>query len=235
MTLMTGGAISGYCATGRRKNATPPRITNTIETHGGEDRPVDEEMRNAHALTPSVISTVAADLPPGRPRRLGALLLRRAPSGPGAPHQTVDDDAIVGPEPVLDDAQIVGRQLAERDIFLPRRVLLVDHDDEFARLLGADRGVRNQQRLVRRRARHAHAREHARREHAVGICEHSAAADRAGRAVDHVVDEVHAALVVEIALVDQLERDRDAGVAAGDVLAFASPAARSEDTRLHRR
>jgi len=31
-TLMTGGAISGYCATGRRKNATPPRITNTMET-----------------------------------------------------------------------------------------------------------------------------------------------------------------------------------------------------------
>ena len=32
MTLMTGGAISGYCATGRRVNATAPRITNTIET-----------------------------------------------------------------------------------------------------------------------------------------------------------------------------------------------------------
>ena len=31
-TLMIGGAISGYCATGRRENATTPRITNTIET-----------------------------------------------------------------------------------------------------------------------------------------------------------------------------------------------------------
>ena len=31
-TVMVGGAISGYCATGSRKNATPPRITNTIET-----------------------------------------------------------------------------------------------------------------------------------------------------------------------------------------------------------
>src|SRR5215510_5967130 len=30
--LMIGGAISGYCAIGRRKNATPTRITNTIET-----------------------------------------------------------------------------------------------------------------------------------------------------------------------------------------------------------
>ncbi len=31
-TLMIGGAISGYCATGRRKNETPPRMTNTIDT-----------------------------------------------------------------------------------------------------------------------------------------------------------------------------------------------------------
>ena len=31
-TLMTGGAISGYCATGRRAKATPPRITKMIET-----------------------------------------------------------------------------------------------------------------------------------------------------------------------------------------------------------
>jgi hypothetical protein len=31
-TLMIGGAISGYCATGRRENDTPPRMTKTIET-----------------------------------------------------------------------------------------------------------------------------------------------------------------------------------------------------------
>src|SRR5690349_7767875 len=32
LTLMIGGAISGYCAIGRRKKDTAPRITNTIET-----------------------------------------------------------------------------------------------------------------------------------------------------------------------------------------------------------
>ena len=31
-TVIVGGAISGYCATGRRQNATPPRITKTIDT-----------------------------------------------------------------------------------------------------------------------------------------------------------------------------------------------------------
>src|ERR1700739_1403108 len=31
VTVMVGGAISGYWATGSRKNDTPPRITNTID------------------------------------------------------------------------------------------------------------------------------------------------------------------------------------------------------------
>src|SRR5215472_19160824 len=31
-TLMIGGAISGYCATGSRANETTPRITKTIDT-----------------------------------------------------------------------------------------------------------------------------------------------------------------------------------------------------------
>jgi hypothetical protein len=31
-TLMIGGAISGYCATGSRANDTAPKITKTIET-----------------------------------------------------------------------------------------------------------------------------------------------------------------------------------------------------------
>src|SRR6202521_4995350 len=31
-TLMIGGAVSGYCATGSRENDTPPRITKMIET-----------------------------------------------------------------------------------------------------------------------------------------------------------------------------------------------------------
>ena len=32
VTLITGGAISGYCATGRRTKETAPRITNAMET-----------------------------------------------------------------------------------------------------------------------------------------------------------------------------------------------------------
>src|SRR5208282_6329159 len=32
VTLINGGAISGYCAIGSRENDTPPKITKTIET-----------------------------------------------------------------------------------------------------------------------------------------------------------------------------------------------------------
>ena len=103
-----------------------------------------------------------------------------------------------GGEAFLDHAQAVV-ELAERDVFLPRDAAVVDHQHEFARLLGADRRIGNEQRRVGRRAGHADAAEHAGREQAAGIGEHRAAADRAGGAVDGVVDEIHPAGVLEIA------------------------------------
>ena len=50
-----------------------------------------------------------------------------------------------GRDPVLDDAQIVVAQRSERDVFLHRGVVVADHQHEFADLLGADRGIRQQQ------------------------------------------------------------------------------------------
>jgi len=73
------------------------------------------------------------------------------------------DDAVAGRDAVLDHAQ-VSDQLTKRHIAQPRNVVLIDHVDEFARLLGADGGVGEHQRLIRRRGRHLDAREHARRE-----------------------------------------------------------------------
>ena len=184
-TLMIGGAISGYCATGRRMNDTPPRMTNTIDsTEAKIGRSMKKcEIRMARCFSSS---------PAGRRRRRGALLLRRDLWPGRARIRPLTTTRSSGLEPVLDDAQVAD-ELAERDVFAARGVLGIDHQHELAHLLGADRGVRHQQRLVGRRARHAHAPEHAGREHAVRIGEHRAAADRAGRAVDHVVDEVHRA------------------------------------------
>ena len=55
----------------------------------------------------------------GRRRRGAArLLLRRHLLARPHAHQAVDDDAVVGVEAVLDDAQIAVDQRAERDVFL---------------------------------------------------------------------------------------------------------------------
>ena len=133
--------------------------------------------------------------------------------------QSVDDETVIGPEARLDHPQIVGRHLPERHEALGDLVVGADDEDIFARLLAADGRVGREQRRIRRRGRHPHAGEHAGREHAVRIVEQGADANGAGRAVDHVVDEIHAAFVLEVGLVDELERDRNAGAAAGDVAA----------------
>ncbi len=97
----------------------------------------------------------------------------------------------------------------------------VDDEHELAALIGADRLVGHQQRLIGRRARHLDPREHAWREQRLGIGKLRPATDRAGRAVDHVVDEVHLPFVGEFLLVDQLERDRGAGIRVGHQLGGA--------------
>src|SRR6185312_12042481 len=89
--------------------------------------------------------------------RLRALLLGVYLGAGAGLHETVDDDAIVAAEPLLDDAQIVGGELPERHVFYARSVLIVDHNDIAARLLGADGDIGDQQAFVGRRTWHAHA------------------------------------------------------------------------------
>ena len=76
VTLMIGGAISGYCATGRRDERDPPEDHEHDRDNGGEDRPVDEEMRDPHRGF-SLVGFACG--------RGGALLLRRRPCCPAAP------------------------------------------------------------------------------------------------------------------------------------------------------
>src|SRR3984893_7335473 len=110
-TLMIGGAISGYCATGRRENDTAPRITNTIETTaakiGRSMNKCEMRMRAAPVLgwvVRLVFHRRAGRLGGGRDgvvRRLRPHLLADA----GA-HQAVDDDLVVGRDAGLDHPQV---------------------------------------------------------------------------------------------------------------------------------
>src|SRR6516162_6312524 len=71
-TLMIGGAISGYCAIGRRKNGTPPRMTKTIETTAAKiGRSIKKcEIRIAtHSTAPLIASRAKNDGNADRSRR----------------------------------------------------------------------------------------------------------------------------------------------------------------------
>src|SRR5882757_1804336 len=73
-TLITGGAISGYCATGRRVNATAPMITNTIES---TDAKIGRSMKKCDMRMGALSLVLGLGAGRGRGgRRRRALLLR---------------------------------------------------------------------------------------------------------------------------------------------------------------
>src|SRR4029079_15372256 len=94
-TLMTGGAISGYCATGRRVKATAPRITITIDTTAAK---IGRSMKKCEIRIP--VCLLRLGLRTGRPGGRCARLLRRDLLARPHAHQTVDDDAVIGCEPL---------------------------------------------------------------------------------------------------------------------------------------
>src|ERR1700761_578946 len=100
VTVMIGGAISGYCATGNRRNATPPRITNTIETTAAK---IGRSMKKCEMrITASTGFCLIAAL--GRRGRRVRFLGLYLDARPGV-HESVDDDAIRRRQTVGDDAQ----------------------------------------------------------------------------------------------------------------------------------
>src|SRR5215467_5724543 len=85
--LMIGGAISGYCAIGRRQNATAPRITNTIES---TDAKIGRSMKKCERRIGG--PSVRLRLRGGRRGLLFGLDLGTRARA----HQSVDDDPVVG-------------------------------------------------------------------------------------------------------------------------------------------
>src|SRR3984885_3980258 len=174
VTLIVGGAISGYCSTASRENDTPPRITKTIETTAAK---IGRSMKKCERRMASVGLRLIGRLV-GRRRGRALLLFRRDLHSRARAHQPVDDHAVGGGETVPDHPQAVF-ELRRGDVSLPGDAAIVDDQHIFARLLGADRRVGNEERGMRRRAGDTDAAEHAGREDAAGIVEHRAAADGA--------------------------------------------------------
>src|SRR6266446_10157954 len=103
VTLMIGGAMSGYWATGSRENDTAPRMTKTIETTaakiGRSIKKCDRRIRGSRSI--------GVDLRADGRRGSGARLLRRYLSTRARAHQAVDDDVVIGRQTLGDDAQAI--------------------------------------------------------------------------------------------------------------------------------
>src|SRR5258707_9793484 len=210
VTLPTGGAISGYWATGSRPTDTTPTMTKTIETTaakiGRSMKKWERRMRDSRSI--------GADVSAGGRRRSGARLLRRNPCAGASAHQAVHDDVVVGCQTLRDDAQAIDDR-TERDVFRLGDILRIDHQDELAHLLGPNGSLRHEQRVSGRCSRHPDPREHAGREPSMRVGEHGARADGARGAIDRVVDEIYLALVRKRRLTDELQLDRHSQPAVG--------------------
>src|SRR5258707_7144529 len=210
LTLHTGGAISGYWATGSRPLDTAPRMTKTTETTAAK---IGRSMKKWE-LRIRGSRSIGADLRAGGRRGSGARLLRRYLCAWARTHQAVDDDVVVGRQPLGDDAQTIDDR-SKRHVLRPRDILGVDYQHKLAHLLDPDGSVGHEQRVLGRCSRHPNTREHAGREPSIRVGEDGARTDGARGAIDRVVDEIHLALARKRRLIDELELDREGQPAVG--------------------
>src|SRR5437764_14659396 len=101
VTLMIGGAISGYCATGSRENETAPTITKMTDTTAAK---IGRSMKKCEMRIDPPLSLRLCLGAAGWRRLcfLGGDFLART-----HPHQSIDDDAVVGGNAILEHAQLV--------------------------------------------------------------------------------------------------------------------------------
>ena len=180
--LTVGGAISGILRD--RQRALHQRAGDREEDrqHRREDRPVDEEMREAHPASP----------PPARGRSDGSRPARAATVTPartnGLARPAITTRSVgVRPEAMTRSPQ---RHAAQCHRLGDDLVVLADGQHDLLRLVGHHRGIRDQQR-IERAAIEPQPPERAGRQEEVLVVEDRPAADRAGMRVDLVVDEIH--------------------------------------------
>src|ERR1700730_11745542 len=122
LTLTTGGAISGYWATGSRPTDTAPTMTKTMDTTAAK---IGRSMKKWERRMCGTRS-IGVDLRAGNRCRGDARSLRRNLCTRPRSHEAVDDDVVVGRQALGDDAQAIDHR-PERDVFRPGDILDVEH------------------------------------------------------------------------------------------------------------
>src|SRR5216683_1055527 len=129
LTLTTGGAISGYWATGSRPTDTAPTMTKTIETTAAK---IGRSMKKWEMRMGGPAVSIDAGPRIRDRRRVDVGSLGRDLDARARPHQAIDDDVVLGHE-AADDPQAVD-DWPEFDVFRPGDVLRVDDDRKSTRL-----------------------------------------------------------------------------------------------------
>ena len=116
--------------------------------------------------------------------------------------QAVDDHAVLRLQPLADHAQALVER-PERHRLCLHRVVVLDHENDLARLVGRDRRIRQQQRFIGRAADQPDAAELSRQDRQILVRDDRAAAQRAGRDIQPVVEEIHLAVMRRLGLAGQ--------------------------------
>src|SRR5258708_35340460 len=109
---------------------TAPRMTKTTETTAAK---IGRSMKKWE-LRIRGSRSIGADLRAGDRRRSGARLLRRYLCAWARAHQAVDDDVVVGRQPLGDDAQAIDDR-SKRNVLRPGDILGVDPQHQLAPLV----------------------------------------------------------------------------------------------------
>ena len=133
--------------------------------------------------------------------------------------QPVDDDMILRLEALANHAQpFIERPEHNRPCL--HRVVFLDHEHDLARLVDGDSGVRDQQRLVGRGADDPDPAELPGQDREILVRDDRTAAQRRGRDVQSIVEEVHLPLMRGFCLAGQRHLHRVRRVARARPLAF---------------
>src|SRR6185312_4500293 len=211
-----GGTISGYCEMGRMASAPSPiSVRKTLSTVAkiGLSMKVwvmlwslmrlevhlSPAGRGGRSACPSLLTSYSA-LPVGAGVEFDGAVLRRDLAAGNRAHQAVDDDAVARFETGLDHAQAAAQLAGGHDLRLHRSVSGNRHHQPL-RLVGHDRGIRQEIHGRGRRDRYPQPRELARRQEQVGVRHSGARVNGAAGAIERIVDEVERALARKLALV----------------------------------
>ena len=131
----------------------------------------------------------------------------RAYLGPDARAlQAIDDHPVFRLQALADHAQAVIER-TEHDRPRLHGIVVLDHEHDLARLIGRNGDIRQQQRFIGRAADQPDPAELPGQDRKILVRDHRAAAQRAGRDIQPVIEEIHLAVMRRLGLAGQRHLD----------------------------